>query len=47
MTAGLQAVRSAEESWIALTEALKERKYSLASQHLRDAKRSVLDATRG
>lgn len=47
VTAGLKAVQSAEQQWLAVISALKERKYSHASRHLQDAKRYIADAMRG
>ena len=46
VTKGLRAVQSAEKSWMALLNALKDRNFADASQCLRCAKRSVLDATK-
>ena len=47
MTTALKAVRLAEQRWMQAADALKRRRYSLASQLMGDAKRSISDATKG
>lgn len=47
MTAALNAVLLAEQRWMQLINAFKERKYVAATQLLRDAKRSISEATKG
>lgn len=47
MTAALNAVLLAEQRWMQVINALKERKYLPASQLLRDARRSISDAMKG
>ena len=47
VTTALKAVRLAEQRWMQAADALKRRRYSLASQLMGDAKRSISDATKG
>ena len=46
VTVGLNAVHLAEQLWLELIHALKERRYSSAVRHLRDAKRHIAEALR-
>lgn len=46
VTVGLSAVHLAEKLWLDLIHALKERRYSSAVRHLRDAKRHIAEAKR-
>lgn len=47
MTAALSAVLLAEQRWMQLINAFKERQYFSASQLLKDAQRSISVATKG